>query len=120
MTRENRRPRRPIDGRRLLKRLAGLTSIILWLALSSGPTLAQELRPCLPCPGQFCQAVRQKLISIDRCWHNMETAQLMSRLSDAGSFYCTRKQQFGETPAAALRGFETMRRPRDATEADLD
>jgi hypothetical protein len=60
------------------------------------------------------------LISINRCWQNVETGQLMSRLSDAGSYYCTRKQQFRETPAAALHGFETIRRPRDATEADLD
>ncbi|MFB9266606.1 hypothetical protein ACFFWD_26195 [Bradyrhizobium erythrophlei] len=103
-----------------MKRLAGVTSIIFWLALSLRPILAQELRICPPCSGRYCQAIRQKLISINRCWQNAETAQLQSRLSDAGYFYCTRKQQFRETPAAAIRGFETIRPPRDATEADLD
>jgi hypothetical protein len=78
------------------------------------------LLPCLPCPGRYCQAIHQKLLSINKCWRNAETSQLQNRLSDAGTFYCTRKQQFRETPAAALRAFETIRPPRDATEADLD
>lgn len=103
-----------------MKRLTGHASVIFWLVLSSGPMVAEELRPCPPCSGHYCQAIREKLIAINRCWQNAETSQLQSRLSDAGYYYCNRKQQFRETPAAALRGFETIRRPRDATEADLD
>ena len=103
-----------------MKRLARLTSVIFWLVLSSRPIVAEELRPCPPCSGHYCQAIREKLIAINRCWQNAETSQLQSRLSDAGNYYCTRKQQYRETPAAALRGFETIRRPRDAAEADLD
>lgn len=104
-----------------MKRLRAVASVVFWLTLSLQPALAQELRPCTPsCPGRYCQAIRDKLISMNKCWQNAETSQLEARLSDAGEFYCTRKRQLHDTPSSALRAFETIRPPRDASEAELD
>jgi hypothetical protein len=41
---------------------------------------------------KFCAALAQKITDIGRCRQDTATAQLQTRLSDAGYYYCTQKQ----------------------------
>jgi hypothetical protein len=92
------------------------------VCLTTGSALAQQQKPLCPptCRDRYCEAIRQKLLSINQCFQDAATSTLESRTSDAGYFYCTRRQQYHETPVQALQGFERLRPPRNDTESMLD
>jgi hypothetical protein len=91
------------------------------LILPAQAVAQNQLLPCPPtCRDQYCEALRQKLISSNQCWQDSTTAQLQNRMSDAGYFYCTRKQQYHEAPITALQNFQRIRPPRNTDESAFD
>jgi len=70
----------------------------------------------------YSEALRQKLISMNMCWWDNPTVQLLHRMSDAGYYFCTQKQQNrnADQQEVVQRWERTFRPVRDEVEASLD